>query len=121
VTWGEHLALKAVAESVQIRFTLFSEDGVALRARVTLMLRSYRTLGEQLRALNLQSPDQSKSRRVRAGDTLALIAYDAYGDPTLWRAVAAANPELTADPLRLKPGSLLKLPPLADLAGARAP
>lgn len=114
VIWGSSLALKAVAESVQCRFTLFSEDGNPLRARVTLALRSYRTLAEQLRELNLQSPDHSKTHRVRAGDTLALIAYEAYGDPALWREVAAANPEAAADPRRLVPGSVLTLRPLAD-------
>lgn len=112
IVWGNSLALKAVAESVQARFTLFSENGTPLRARITLALRSYRTLGEQLRDLNLQSPDHSKTHRVRAGDTLALIAYQAYGDAALWREVAAANPELTADPLRLAPGTLLRLRPL---------
>jgi phage tail protein X len=121
VIWGNNIALKAIAESVQCRYTLFSENGKALRARVTLALRSYRTLGEQLRALNLQSPDHSKNHRVRAGDTLALIAYEAYGDPALWRTIAEANPELTANPRQLVPGSILQLPPLAtsELGGHR--
>jgi nucleoid-associated protein YgaU len=113
VVWGPRLIFKAVAESVQSRFTLFSPEGAPLRARVTLALRSYRTLADQLRELNLQSPDQSKTHRVRAGDTLALIAYQAYGDAALWRAVATANPEHTADPLRLAVGALLVIPPLA--------
>lgn len=119
VIWGNNLALKAVAESVQCRFTLFSDDGNPLRARITLALRSYRTLSEQLRELNLQSPDHSKTHRVRAGDTLALIAYEAYGDPGLWREVAAANPELTADPRKLIPGAVLKLRPLASPSSVR--
>src|SRR5439155_1663649 len=96
IVWGSSLALKAVAESVQSRFTLFSEDGKPLRARITLALRSYRTLGEQLRDLNLQSPDHSKTHRVRAGDTLALIAYEAYGDAE--RYAYAYSDQHTFDP-----------------------
>jgi len=121
VVWGPRLIFKAVAESVNSRFTLFSTDGAPLRARVSLALRSYRTLADQLRELNLQSPDHSKTHRVRAGDTLALIAYEAYGDPALWRAVAEANTEETADPRRLEVGALLKIPPLANTNAASKP
>jgi hypothetical protein len=66
VMWGTNLSFKAVVENVQCRFTLFSAEGNPLRARVTLALRSYRPLAQQLRELNLQSPDHSKTRRVRA-------------------------------------------------------
>jgi nucleoid-associated protein YgaU len=121
VVWGPRLIFKAVAESVNCRFTLFSPDGVPLRARVSLALRSYRTLADQLRELNLQSPDHTKQHRVRAGDTLALIAYEAYGDPALWRAVAAANLEETADPRRLGVGVLLDIPPLATNSATGRP
>jgi nucleoid-associated protein YgaU len=118
IIWGPQLTLKAIAESVQCRFTLFAPEGAPLRARVTLALRSYRTLAEQLRELNLQSPDHSKTHRVRAGDTLALVAFEAYGDPALWRAVAEANAETVADPRRLTVGALLAIPPLVDATPA---
>lgn len=113
VIWSQALIFKAVVESVQCRFTLFSVDGKPLRARVTLALRSYRPLADQLRELNLQSPDHSKVRRVRRGDTLALIAFEAYGDATQWRTIAAANAATIADPRRLVVGSILQVPPLA--------
>ncbi|WP_031202361.1 LysM peptidoglycan-binding domain-containing protein [Mesorhizobium sp. LSJC269B00] len=119
IIWGTHLALKAIAENVQCRFTLFSESGEPIRARVTLALRSYRTLGEQLRELNLQSPDHSKTHCVRSGDSLALIAYQAYGNHALWREIADANPEAIADPLRLVPGTMLKIRPLANPSRSR--
>jgi nucleoid-associated protein YgaU len=47
---------------------------------------------------------------VRDGDTLPGIAYDAYADPTCWRAIADANG--VEDPLRLKRGTELTIPRL---------
>ena len=48
--------------------------------------------------------------RVRDGDSLPSIAYDAYGDPTQWRTIAEAND--IDDPLRLRRGSELSIPRL---------
>jgi hypothetical protein len=42
------------------------------------------------------------------GDTLMGIAYREYGDPAMWRVIAAAN--RVDDPLRLTPGRSLLLP-----------
>ena len=47
------------------------------------------------------------------GDTLAGIAYREYGDPSLWRAVAAANG--IDDPMHLRPGSSVLLPAVDEL------
>ena len=61
---------------------------------------------------------RSPRRRVHtvvAGDTLASLAYREYGDPTLWRPLAAFNG--IDDPLRLPPGATLLLPAVEDLLG----
>jgi nucleoid-associated protein YgaU len=47
------------------------------------------------------------------GDTLAGIAYNEYGNPSLWRAVAAANG--IDDPMRLRSGTSVLLPSVNDL------
>lgn len=47
------------------------------------------------------------------GDSLASVAYAEYGDPALWRHVAAYNG--IDDPLRIPRGSTLLLPPPEDL------
>ena len=52
-------------------------------------------------------------RTVVAGDTLASVAYAEYGDPTLWRPLAAFNG--IDDPMRLPLGSALLLPTAAEL------
>ena len=52
-------------------------------------------------------------RVVRQGDTLASIAYQEYGDSTLWRAIALAND--IDDPLRLPTGLELRVPARDEL------
>jgi nucleoid-associated protein YgaU len=46
---------------------------------------------------------------VVAGDTLASVAYAEYGDPNGWRRLAEAND--IDDPLRLRDGVVLHVPP----------
>jgi len=48
--------------------------------------------------------------RLREGDRLDRVAFDAFGDAALWRAIALANG--IEDPLRLEPGRLLRIPAL---------
>jgi hypothetical protein len=110
VSWGKGLTMQAIAESVDQEFTLFSPSGLPLRATLTISFREYKTLDEQLRELNLQSADQTKRRAVRRGDTLARIAWEELGDPTLWRFIADKNPDV--DPIDPVPGAVLDVPAL---------
>src|SRR5438067_92339 len=48
------------------------------------------------------------SRLVGDGDSLHSIAFQEYGDPTLWRALALFNE--VDDPLRVPPGTSLLIP-----------
>ncbi len=97
-------------ESVRQRFTMFSTQGVPLRATLTVTLREYKTLEKQLQQLNLKSSDHTRTHAVQRGETLHKIAYAYYQDPAQWRVIADANTIL--DPLALKPGSILVLPRL---------
>ena len=63
-------AFKCIVESVKQKFTLFSPEGVPLRATLTVTLREYRTLDEQLEQLNLTSPDRTHSHVIQSGETL---------------------------------------------------
>jgi nucleoid-associated protein YgaU len=110
VTWGQALAFKAVVESVQQKFTLFSPDGIPVRATLTVTFSEYKTLEEQLAEMNKQSPDHTRQYVVREGDTLSLIAARAYDDPGAWRPIAEENQ--LDNPRRLVPGTVLTLPPL---------
>ncbi len=117
VTWGgvwfpggSRSRFKCVVESVRQRFTLFSDEGVPLRATLTVTLKEYKTLTQQLYELNLLSADHTKAHIVQEGDTLSRIAFQAYGDAASWRAVADEN--RLVDPLDLETGRILRLPPL---------
>jgi hypothetical protein len=110
VTWGTGLSLTAIAETVDVKFTLFSADGTPLRATATVTFRGYRTLREQLADLKLESADHTKRRAVRQGETLSRIAGDELGDPALWRMLADANPGV--DPVDPAAGTQLDIPPV---------
>ncbi len=107
--WGEKLSFKAVVEQVQRNYTLFNPEGIPLRATVTLSLKEYRTLQEQVD--ELKSADHTKRWVVQRGETLARIAAKEYLDPGMWRVIADANPEIE-NPFRVPPGTVLVIPPL---------
>ena len=86
--WGQGLSFRAIVESVQQKFTLFSPSGIPLRATLSVSFREYKTLEEQLAELNLQSADHTKRRVVRSGDTLARIASRSTATPAQWRLIA---------------------------------
>jgi nucleoid-associated protein YgaU len=48
---------------------------------------------------------------VQEGETLPLIAYDAYGDASQWRIIATHNN--IAEVRLIAPGTALELPPRA--------
>jgi hypothetical protein len=101
---------QCVVESVKQKFTLFSSEGVPLRATLTLTLREYKTLDQQLDQLNLSSPDRTHSHITAVGDSLAGIAVRYYRKPGAWRAIADAND--IEDPRRLDVGLFLEIPPI---------
>jgi hypothetical protein len=111
--WGQSWSFKAVVVSVSQNFTLFLEDGTPTRADVKLKLR-------QVQDEN-QYPGQNPTSRGAAGqrihvvqqrETLDLIAAKEYGESSHWRHIARANN--ISDPLRIKPGMTLSLPPLDE-------
>lgn len=53
------------------------------------------------------------SYTIQSGDTLSSIALTLYGSDRHWVEIAQANP--TIDPLKLKPGAVIKLPLPAEL------
>ena len=107
---GTRKAFDCIVESITQKFTLFSPDGVPLRATLGVGLREYKSLETQLQQLNLQSADHTRVHTVQRGETLPQIAYQAYKDPAHWRLIATANGLLR--PRQLEPGTVLELPPL---------
>jgi nucleoid-associated protein YgaU len=115
-TWGgtsfpgaPRKAFRCVVANVRQQYTLFSPTGVPLRAKLTVELREYKSLGQQIRELHLRSSDHTKVHIVVEGETITSIAGQEYGDPTAWRAIADAN--RLEDPLDLPPATILRVPP----------
>ncbi|MDQ0821176.1 nucleoid-associated protein YgaU [Arthrobacter sp. V4I6] len=113
--WGELTGFLAYVASVQVKYTLFTAAGLPVRATCTV------TLEEIAGSPPKQNPTSGGlvPRRVHVlieGDTLAGIAYNEYGNASLWRAVAAAN--RIDDPLRLRPGTSVLLPAVSELPSA---
>jgi len=99
-----------VVSSFKEKYQLFDESGKVLRARVTLSLKSYEAVEVQLREMGLKSPDRTRVRVVREGETLAAIAAEVYGNPRLWRTLAEVN---NIDrPRFVAPGTPLRVPAL---------
>ena len=84
--------------------------GVPLRATLTVSLREYKTLDQQLHELNLSSPDRTHSHVVQQGDTLSRIAARYYKKSGEWRHVADAND--IEDPRRIAVGAFFDIPPI---------
>jgi nucleoid-associated protein YgaU len=103
-------AFRGVIESCRQKFTYFSPEGIPLRATLSLTLREYKTLDEQLAQLNLSSPERTHAHLTREGETLSRIAALYYTRPGDWRAIAERNG--IDDPRRLGAGLLLTVPSL---------
>jgi hypothetical protein len=99
---------KGVLESVRQRYTMFSSLGLPLRATLSLVLKEYKTLPEQLAELGLLSPDRTKAHAVQAGQTITRIAELTAGNSVDWRRIAEHNG--IENPFDLAPGSILEVP-----------
>jgi nucleoid-associated protein YgaU len=107
-TWGQNSFFDAYLKSVSAQYTMFKPDGTPLRATVNV------TLVEVPNEPAGQNPTSGAlpgylTTTVADGDSLHSIAYREYGNPTLWRGLAAAN--AIDDPLGVSPGTSLLIPP----------
>ncbi|WP_239070524.1 CIS tube protein [Cellulomonas chitinilytica] len=110
--WGGLTSFLAYVSTVSAKYTLFTAEGLPIRATCSVTLEE---LAGAPPKTNPTSGGQAPHREhvLVSGDTLPAIAYREYGDPGLWRAVAAANG--IDDPTRLRPGGRLLLPAQSDL------
>jgi hypothetical protein len=107
--WGDQ-SFQGVVTSLKEKFSLFDQDGNVIRATITLSLKSYVPADVQIRAIKASSPDRTRVRAVRDGETLAQLANEAYGNPKLWRPIADANG--IDQPRLLQTGQTLQIPAL---------
>lgn len=109
LVWGS-LFFKGRLSTLQFNYKLFQPDGTPIRVVATAMFVG--TIDDNLRQMlmNNQSPDLTHIRTVNEGDTLPLMAYDIYGDPSYYLEVARIN-KIT-NFRNIKPGDKIFFPPV---------
>lgn len=115
--WGRTTSFPGFVTQVSVKYSLFSGDGTPIRATCSVSIE------EMPPPEPRQNPTSGgvaahSSHVFVAGDTLALLANSEYGDPTMWRAVAAFNG--IDDPARVREGTAIVLPPPEHLSPVRS-
>lgn len=109
VLWGE-LAFEGIMETAKVTHTLFNKDGKPIRSKLGLTFKKHQSLKEQAAELKKKSSDLTHIRQVKEEDTLPLLSFDKYKDPSLYLQLAQVN---RLNNFRsLTNGSRLRLPPL---------
>lgn len=108
VSWGGSKGIdfpfRGVLTSLTQNFSLFSEDGKPLRAKLTVAFMEVKGWKDD----QLENDPEFTTRVVKLGDSLSNIAAEMYADPKLWRTIAEANN--LDDPRRLQTGMILHIP-----------
>lgn len=109
--WGEVWTFKAVVTSIASNFTLFDVHGTPVRATCDIQLKQV----EDPSSYPFQNPTSGgvaghRTHVVEQGERLDVIAAREFGEALHWRHIAEANG--LDDPLRIRPGTSLTLPPL---------
>jgi hypothetical protein len=113
IEWGgatNHLAFQCYIISCSIKYTMFNEDGIPIRATANLTLKEAMDREDRLptNPTSIGEPGR-RLRTVAEGDRLDWIAYEEYGDAREWRRLAEANH--LHNPLDLRAGMVLAIPP----------
>jgi hypothetical protein len=108
-SYGASISPWLILESISEEFSLFSPEGVPLRAKLNVSFCEAWTISQQLQVTPRHSSDRTTLHQVVRGETLCQISYEQYSDPTQWRLIADANS--LANPRLLTPGQILTIPP----------
>lgn len=113
VSWGENaLNFQCVLEQMEQRYTMFTNDGTPVRAIINVTFREIdpNQNGSLVSEGEKESPDHTKVRVIRDGDTLQHLAHLEYEDSALWKILATTND--IEDPLNIPAGTIIQVPPL---------
>jgi len=108
--WGSIVLFDAVVESVQVTFTMFSPEGVPIRAKADVNFKQSELMGDDfIPAQNPTSRSEArKTRVVNSHQRLDQIAFEEYRDSSYWRLLAEANN--LDNPFQLRDGQILIIP-----------
>lgn len=104
--WGP-INFTCVLESITKKFTMFRNDGVPVRATLSVKFKEYIKNNAPKEKDSIHSTTQVKS--IKAGDSLWSMAAATYGSASMWRPIAEKNN--IANPRLLTPGKEIILPP----------
>jgi hypothetical protein len=113
VLWGK-LIFDGKLSSLSVNFKLFKPDGTPLRAVATASFIDSMTEDDWLKKYKPTSPDLTHIVQVMDGDTLPLMAYRVYGDPSYYLEVARVNNIVNFR--NIKAGDRIKFPPINKTA-----
>ncbi len=105
--WGS-LNFEGVITRVSHTYTMFTESGMPVRAKVSLTFKSLISPEDSKRKSPFESPDRTKYRTITEGTQLWSLAYAEYGDPEMWKMIAKENGIM--NPLDIRPGQVVRLP-----------
>lgn len=109
-SFGTKNGFDCILKDLQINYTLFSPDGKPLRAKISATFVNYIEQARRVREEGKRSPDVTHLRKVKASDTLPLMAYEIYGDPSYYLQVAKVNRLVNLR--RLATNTDLRFPPI---------
>jgi Contractile injection system tube protein len=124
--WGKAWNMPGVVAAVSERLEQFTIEGIPQRSWMRLRLvRVAETASQQVElpqpedipAISTEElaqttdvpEDEILTHEFMEGERLDGIAYEYYGDSSLWRLIAAFNG--ITDPSQITPGTLLRIPP----------
>jgi LysM repeat protein len=77
------------------------------------LVKANRRFLSQSPAPEPEPPPTWRTYTVQPGDTLSLIARQLYGNAGLWTIIFEANRDTMSNPSLIRPGQVLKIPPLS--------
>ena len=96
--------------NLDVKYTLFAPNGTPLRAKLNGTFTSYTEQKLRLLEENKKSADLTHLRKVKAGDSLPLMTYRIYEDPSYYLQIAKVNGLVNFR--RLATNTDLRFPPL---------
>lgn len=111
IEWGSLQFIGFLTSCTQ-QFVKFSESGDPVRAQLQCQFIEHADLEKEKGMFPLGSPDTTKYRTLRQGDSLWALSAREYGEVGQWREIARANG--IVNPRRLRCGDVIVIPALVD-------
>jgi LysM repeat protein len=113
LSWGEAhsnvgFPFKCVLESLKQQFTLFTSNGMPVRAKVSVSFKEFELPKDELQKEPRRNSYPAQTYTVREGDSLSGIAAAVWNDASKWRRLAEVND--IPNPRVLEPGQALIVP-----------